>query len=583
MRIKFFLETIRHFTKKDRYLILSLIFLMIFGALLETTGIVLLIPVISFLVENDPTSKFFFINNFEIIKNFSKYELLYVTLSIFFIIILIKSFFMVFLSWFKQFCFNNLMQDISKRLFNYYLAIDYIKYLKSDSGTLIRNITKGSNDVVNGFISSCLNFILELFLIIFMSLILIKLDPLSFSFFTIFFGTIGYGFYHFTKTKYSTWGIENMKNASEQYKFLQYGIHGLKDIKILDKSKTFIYNYIKYLTKTNKINAKLKIFEEIPRHLLELLFVIIISFFIFYQISIRSNSISEVLVLLGIFAVISFKLVPAINKIMRIMQSLKYNYPLTKVITDELKKSGEFNKKKINKKDPILNFKKIIFNNVKFQYSEKEKAIFNNINLEIENYQKIGISGKSGSGKTTFVDLLIGLLKPTDGKIAVDKKDLLEIENNWQKIVGYVPQSVYLLNESVKKNIAFELDDEKIDSKKVKEVIKQVQLTDLVKRMEGGIDANIGDKGLNLSGGEKQRLGIARCLYKDPKVIIMDEATASLDTETESLILKEILNNLTKNLLIILISHNTTTLHNYCNRIIKISDSHVQYLDKPIR
>ena len=181
------------------------------------------------------------------------------------------------------------------------------------------------------------------------------------------------------------------------------------------------------------------------------------------------------------------------------------------------------------------------------------------------------------------MDLLIGLLKPTDGKIAVDKKDLLEIENNWQKIVGYVPQSVYLLNESVKKNIAFELDDEKIDSKKVKEVIKQVQLTDLVKRMEGGIDANIGDKGLNLSGGEKQRLGIARCLYKDPKVIIMDEATASLDTETESLILKEILNNLTKNLLIILISHNTTTLHNYCNRIIKISDSHVQYLDKPIR
>ena len=311
---------------------------MIFGALLETTSIVLLIPLISFLVENDVTSKFFFIKNLEVIQNFSKIELLYISLTIFFTIILIKSIFMVFLSWFKQFCFNNLMEFISKKLFNYYLKIDYIKYLKSDSGTLIRNITKGSNDVVNGYLSSCLQFILELFLIIFMSLILIKLDPVSFSFFIIFFAFVGYGFIYITKKKFSNWGKENMKNATEQYKFLQYGIHGLKDIKILGKSKTFILKYIKYLTKTNKINAKLKIFEEIPRYLLELLFVLIISIFLFYQITIKSNSISEVLVLLGIFAAISFKLVPAINKILRIVQTMKYNYPLTKVINDELKK-----------------------------------------------------------------------------------------------------------------------------------------------------------------------------------------------------------------------------------------------------
>ena len=169
----------------------------------------------------------------------------------------------------------------------------------------------------------------------FMSLILIKLDPVSFSFFIIFFAFVGYGFIYITKKKFSNWGKENMKNATEQYKFLQYGIHGLKDIKILGKSKTFILKYIKYLTKTNKINAKLKIFEEIPRYLLELLFVLIISIFLFYQITIKSNSISEVLVLLGIFAAISFKLVPAINKILRIVQTMKYNYPLTKVINDE--------------------------------------------------------------------------------------------------------------------------------------------------------------------------------------------------------------------------------------------------------
>ena len=202
------------------------------------------------------------------------------------------------------------------------------------------------------------------------------------------------------------------------------------------------------------------------------------------------------------------------------------------------------------------------------------------INLEIENNKKIGISGKSGSGKSTLIDLLIGLLKPTNGKILIDKKDLVRVEHNWQSIVGYVPQTVYLLNESIKRNIAFELDDEKIDDNKVNDVIKKVQLSNLVSRMRDGINTNIGDKGLNLSGGEKQRIGIARCLYKNPKVIIMDEATASLDTETETIILKEILNNLIKDLLVIMISHNTTVLKNYCNKIIKISDKKAQYLNE---
>ena len=202
------------------------------------------------------------------------------------------------------------------------------------------------------------------------------------------------------------------------------------------------------------------------------------------------------------------------------------------------------------------------------------------INLEIENNKKIGISGKSGSGKSTLIDLLIGLLKPTNGKILIDKKDLVQVEHNWQSIVGYVPQTVYLLNESIKRNIAFELDDEKIDDNKVNDVIKKVQLSNLVSRMRDGINTNIGDKGVNLSGGEKQRIGIARCLYKNPKVIIMDEATASLDTETETIILKEILNNLIKDLLVIMISHNTTVLKNYCNKIIKISDKKAQYLNE---
>ena len=366
-----------------------------------------------------------------------------------------------------------------------------------------------------------------------------------------------------------------MINSTEQVKFLQYGIHGLKDIRILGKSELFIKNYVNFLYRTNIINTKLKIFEEIPRYLFELLFVIIISLFIFYQISIKSNSPAEVLVLLAIFAAISFKLVPSVNRIVRITQAIKYNTPLTQVILNELNLSKSLENDKSSQQDKITDFRQIEFKNVNFSYDENERNVLEKINYKFSNNKKIAISGKSGSGKTTMIDLFTGLLQPSTGSILIDSQNLIGIKKKWQNIIGYVPQAVYFLNESLKRNIAFELDDEKIDDEKVKLIIKKTQLTSLVDRMKDGINTNIGDKGSNLSGGEKQRIGIARCLYRDPKIIIMDEATASLDSDTERLVLKEILNNLSKGRLIIMISHKKDLIEEFCDEVILIDKGRI--------
>ena len=174
-----------------------------------------------------------------------------------------------------------------------------------------------------------------------------------------------------------------------------------------------------------------------------------------------------------------------------------------------------------------------------------------------------------------MIDLFTGLLQPSTGSILIDSQNLIGIKKKWQNIIGYVPQTVYFLNESLKRNIAFELDDEKIDDEKVKLIIKKTQLTSLVDRMKDGINTNIGDKGSNLSGGEKQRIGIARCLYRDPKIIIMDEATASLDSDTERLVLKEILNNLSKGRLIIMISHKKDLIEEFCDEVILIDKGRI--------
>tara|TARA_B100000575_G_scaffold293194_1_gene303800 strand:+ start:248 stop:1978 length:1731 start_codon:yes stop_codon:yes gene_type:complete len=572
---KYFFLILNFFKKKNKLSVFYLILFMVIGAFLEALGIVLLIPLISFMIENDLSEKFFFIKDLEIIQSLTKIELLYFCLFIFLFIMILKSLFMVFLSWYKQTIYNDLMKQISRRLFHFYLNMDYLKYLKSDSGSLIRNITKGSNDVINGYLSSCINFILEFFIIVFMSVILIRLDTLSFFFSAIFFAIIVFVYVFLTKNKLKKWGKLNMDYSAEQVKFLQYGIHGLKDIRILGKSEIFIKNYINFLNRTNIINAKLKVFEEIPRYLFELLFVVIISLFIYYQVSIKSNSPSEVLVLLAIFAAISFKLVPSINRIVRTTQAIKFNTPLTKVILDELNFSQNYDDVKYLEQEKIFNFSQIEFKDVSFSYKENEKNILDKINYKFLNNRKIAISGKSGSGKTTMIDLFTGLLKPSSGSILIDSQNLINKKKSWQNIIGYVPQTVYLLNESLKRNIAFELDDEKIDEEKVELIIKKTQLSGLVDRMKDGVNTNIGDKGSNLSGGEKQRIGIARCLYRDPKIIIMDEATASLDTDTERLILKEILDNLSKDRLIIMISHKKELIKEFCDEVILIDQGRI--------
>ena len=321
----------------------------------------------------------------------------------------LKSLFMVFLSWYKQTIYNGLMEQISRRLFYYYLNMDYLKYLRSDSGSLIRNITKGSNDVVNGYISIMFKFYFRAFIIIFMSIILIRLDALVL-FFSFLFWNNSFCYIFFTKNKLKNWGKSNMINSTEQVKFLQYGIHGLKDIRILGKSEIFIKNYVNFLHRTNLINTKLKVFEEIPRYLFELLFVVTISLFIFYQISIKLNSPAEVLVYLAIFAAVSFKLVPSVNRIVRIFQVIKYNLPLTQVVLKELNFSQKLENGKSSQQDKIYDFSQIEFKNVKFSYDENEKNVLESINYKFLNNKKIAISGKSGSGKTTMIDLFTGLL-----------------------------------------------------------------------------------------------------------------------------------------------------------------------------
>ena len=264
---------------------------------------------------------------------------------------------------------------------------------------------------------------------------------------------------------------------------------------------------------------------------------------------------TSIIFVLAIFAAVSFKLLPSVNKMFTFYQQINYYGSSFDKIFNELESLNSFQLKEAKNK---LRLKKSIkINELSFNYSQKQ--VLENIDFQINKGEIIGIIGKSGSGKSTLVNILTGLINPNSGSVLIDDVNIKEDMISFQSIIGYVSQSVVLLDESIKKNIAFELDDNKIDLKKVNDVIKQVELSEWVNNLDNGLETQVGEQGVQISGGQRQRLGIASIIYKSPEVMIFDEPTSSLDEETESKILK-LISNLKGYKTIIIISHKASKL-----------------------
>jgi ABC-type multidrug transport system fused ATPase/permease subunit len=272
--------------------------------------------------------------------------------------------------------------------------------------------------------------------------------------------------------------------------------------------------------------------------------------------------------LLGLFAAAAFRIMPSLARIMNAVQGILYNRPAVDSIYKEFnQKSFQNNINKISSKKIFLT-KEIDLKNINFKYSDSGPFILKNINLNIKNGTTIGLIGESGIGKTTLINIILGLMRPTSGSVCIDGVDIFENIKNWQSQIGYVPQNIYLSDDSIKKNIAFALPDEKIDNIAVNKAVTNAKLDSLVNNLSNGLDTKIGEFGDRISGGQRQRIAIARALYTNPKVFILDECTNSLDLKTEKQIIDEV-NSLKGKKTIIMIAHRLSTLEN-CDSIYKV-------------
>ena len=397
---------------------------------------------------------------------------------------------------------------------------------------------------------------------------LILIEPIGAISVGLFLGLLAYFFYRISRKKLVQWGNEREKADSLITKTTLEGFGGIKDIKLLHVESFFISKFIQNQYLKSRVSSNSNTVAQLPRYYLELISVFGLILFIITMLY-QNKDIPTLIATIGVFVAAVFRLMPSLNKILTSFQNIKYYSSSVDIVYSEFLNSHN---KSLNQEEKDLEApkEKIEIQNLSFSYNSDLKPILNEVNLEIKVGETIGIIGGSGEGKSTFVDLLNGLYIPTGGKILADKKKIQNNLYSWNKNIGYVAQDIFLIDDTIERNITFGRDHGKINHKALKHALEKAQLKDFIKGLPQGLKTKVGERGVQISGGQKQRLGMARALYNDPEIIILDEATSSLDNKTEEALMEAIY-SLKKKKTIIIVAHRMSTLTK-CDRIFEIKN-----------
>jgi ABC-type multidrug transport system fused ATPase/permease subunit len=539
--------------------------------MLELIGLGLIIPFIKSLMSDgaDLTISSY-LNKFNLFPE-TKNELILIFIIFISIIYTIKTLYLTFFSYAQTKLLADLRVNLSDKIYNIYLNKPYEFHLNHNSSKLIRNIDEVS--LVVALIQFIITASTEFIIFLGIASFVIWYEPLGAVIIILFFGFFGFLFFNTIKQRVKKWGEMRQAHSGLRLKFLNEGFRLIKYAKILQKTKELIQIYTNNNKILNLCEIKQNFTDSLPRLWLEWLIVIAFTLVIFVMIYI-GRDIQYILPLIGLFVAAAFRIMPSLTRIMNCIQKIIYNRPALDTIYFEFEKN-EINPvlKKINL--PPLSFNdKISLKDIKFKYNHSNQYILKNLNLEINQGDTIGIVGESGKGKTTLINIILGLLKPTEGKVTVDKENIFENLENWQKKIGYVSQDIFLTDDTIKKNIAFGLNDDLIDKQKIQFSIKNSKLEEFIKNLDNGLSTKIGEFGDRISGGQRQRIAIARAFYNNPEVLILDEFTNSLDNTTEEKIINELSSFKGKRTLII-IAHRLSTLKN-CDHIYKLDNGSIK-------
>jgi ABC-type multidrug transport system fused ATPase/permease subunit len=549
------------YSRKQKKALIFLSILMFFGLFFEMLGLGVLIPALSLMIKPNISTEYPVLKSIIIyLGNPQPKILILLGMLLLTIVYVIKTIFLIFLSYTQAKFTTNLFSDLSIRLYNGYINLPYSFHINNNSTILISNIQSELNQF-NSVTNAFINVAIELSAILGISILLFIIEPIGSIVISFFFIISVYIFSIITKSRLQKWGLDRIEVEKNISKSLYEGFGGIKMIKVMGR-----VDYISNIFNVNNklradISKKISLLSQIPRLYLELLMVFGLTGYISLNIFLN-KPLDLILSTLGVFVVAAFRLLPSINRIMAAFQTLRFAKPVIELIYSEFFRINDnlkFNKIKTSK---ISFANKIEVKNLSFSYSEnKSDLILNEISLTIKKGETIGLIGESGSGKSTLVDIMLGLLKPLNGLILVDNVNIQDNLKSWQGLFGYVPQFIYLIDDSIKKNIAFGIEENEIDEEKLINAILMSQLDNFISNLPNKLNTNVGELGVQLSGGQRQRIGIARALYNNPDVLVFDEATSSLDLDTENEI-SNCIAFLRKQKTIIIVAHRYSTIRN---------------------
>ena len=566
------------FPKKEQRYFIVLFFLILLGTIFDFLGVSLILPLVNMLISPDQlTGKLWYrILTFLLpIKDQNTMLLILVLLII--AVYVVKNLFGIYMAVVQGIFLARNRINTSMKLLDCYMRKPYTFHLQHNSAEIIRSINTdvgSAYSMVSSIMSLITNGLITILLIVYLIMVDFWLTVAIVSGLTVY----SVVYYLIVRGKLKRAGEERRKISVRMIKALYQAVGGIKEVKVMGRERYFVDTYASNGEAYIQNQKRYTVLSNVPKRLIEILCISGVLGLVAVKIATHQN-LSAIVGSLSAFAVAAIKLMPSANSINGIVNSMSYQMPgldaICEIIDDNWGKNIE--RAKLSKDDRPEGAPRsqhdIVIDRISFTYPETEEPVLKNVSLTVRPGSSVGIVGVTGSGKTTLVDIILGLLEPQEGRILYGGADIREDYAAWQSRIGYIPQNIYLTDESIRANVALGIYENEIDDAKVWKALEGAQLADFVRSLKNGLDTVIGERGVRISGGQRQRIGIARALYHNPDILFLDEATSALDTETERAVMASI-HLLSREKTCIIIAHRLTTIEN-CDEVYRVEDGTV--------
>ena len=563
--------------KKVKIRIFFVCLLIFFGSFVELLGVAIIYPIVNLIMDDNFAENIWCRLIMDITGVTQREHVIFIVIILAALIYVFKS---GYLSWMYSQLYKTsafVKESISVKLMKSYMSQPYAFFLSKNSSELIRSVNSDTSQlyeatlymfrlVADGLIALFLLITLAVTNLV-MTLVVAGLLGLCAAIILL-----------LIKKKSRYYGKRNQELSGRLFKSLQQMFGGIKEIKIMHSEDFFIKGYVKDFKESTDVNRKFGLTTMIPKYLIEAVCMCGILAYLMLEIIYNPNYM-EIVPGIAVFVAAAYKLLPSVNSIFTYLNFVIYHKASIDLVYNDIREASELAVQEYSDKDntEMISFDSdITLDHVTFHYDNSEKLVLNDVSITIPKGKSVAFVGPSGGGKTTLADMIIGLLRPTEGKVLVDGKDIIENIEGWRKQIGYIPQNIYLIDDSLKNNVAWGVNESSADENKVWQALADAQIADFVRESEKGLEMDVGERGTRISGGQRQRLGIARALYRNPQVLVFDEATSALDNETEKEVMKAI-ESLQGTRTMIMIAHRLTTVEK-CDIIFRVENGKVEQI-----